>query len=367
MILTTLGVNKKLINRRKIMNGKLIFCADSILRFRSDYDNTTALPLVTLQNEIGQGCDDPYFLLRFYRHEVLVEKGTTLTNILLAIEPWKELLTAYLDRDVGAYIDEVKKPSKLTTCELEWIGIDRRTGFYRSYDYPEQQKDEDFENYLNRKGIPTKKFEISSGCDISGFAKGRDERWSISGDIHEIKNLPVILLNKHVLYVPKESGINLLNSNVDGVYEYDNGGFINGDTVFLLHEVLETIFIYGLFYYSPIDAKISNDMLLSKLNEYNEIAQDARLSIVDEKHEEEKTIKLEVADGAFDDFIRHVEYEKEYWKKLKDKCKINNQSPVRIGKIIPAEAPELRLFGKVFDDYIANSDAEYNKNKSKDN
>ncbi|HGJ4328650.1 TPA: hypothetical protein ACJGNR_005011, partial [Salmonella enterica subsp. diarizonae serovar 61:z52:z53] len=338
------------------MNGQLIFCADSILRFRSDYDNTTALPLVTLQNEIGHGCNDPYFLLRFYRHEVLVEKGTTLTNILLAIEPWKELLTAYLDRDVGAYIDEVRKPSKLTTLELEWIGIDRRTGFYRSYDYPEQQKDEDFEDYLNRKGKPTNKFEINSGCDISGFSKGRDERWSISGDIHEVKNLPVILLNKQILSAPKESGINLLNSNVDGVYEYDNGGFINGDTVFLLHEVLETIFIYGLFYYSPIDAKKSNDMLLSKLNEYNEIVQDARLSIVDEEHEEEKTIKLEVVEGAFDEFIRHIEYEKEYWKKLKEKCKINNKSPVRIGKIIPAEAPELRLFGKVFDDYSPSSD-----------
>ncbi|EHG4045345.1 hypothetical protein P4Q63_005302 [Salmonella enterica] len=176
----------------------------------------------------------------------------------------------------------------------------------------------------------------------------------------------MILLNKKILSAPKESGINLLNSSVDGVYEYDNGGFINGDTVFLLHEVLETIFIYGFFYYSLIDAKKSNDMLLSKLNEYNEIVQDARLSIVDEEHEEEKAIKLEVAEGAFDDFIRHIEYEKEYWKKLKEKCKINNEFPVRIGKIIPAEAPELRLFGKVFDDYIANSDAEYNKNKLKD-
>ncbi len=92
------------------MNGKLIFCADSILRFRSDYDSTTALPLITLQNEIGKGDDAPYFFLRFFRHEVLVEKGTTLANILLAIEPWQELLTAYLDRDVAAYIDEIRKP-----------------------------------------------------------------------------------------------------------------------------------------------------------------------------------------------------------------------------------------------------------------
>ncbi|MGG6114464.1 hypothetical protein ACQSFK_16050 [Salmonella enterica] len=340
------------------MNGKLIFCADSILRFRSDYDSTTALPLITLQNEIGKGDDAPYFFLRFFRHEVLVEKGTTLANILLAIEPWQELLTAYLDRDVAAYIDEIRKPSKSSTWELEWIGIDRRTGFYRSYDYPEQQQGEDLADYLNRKGRPTNEFEISSGCDISGFAKGKDERWSISGDIHEVKNLPVILLNKQVLSANKESGINLLNSNVDGVYEYDNGGFINGDTVFLLHEVLETIFIYGLFYYTPKDAQESNEILRARLSEFNEIAEGKRVSIEDSENKDEKIMKIEVAEGAFDDFIRHLEYEKELWKDLKENCKANNEYPVRIGNIIPAEAPEQRLFGKVIEAYSLKTDSE---------
>ncbi len=96
-----------------MMEGKLIFCSDSILRFRSDYDETMALPLLSIQKAISD--TDPFFLLRFFRHTVMIEEGTTLANIFFAIEPWKELLTAYLDRDVGAYIVEVRKPSKPTT------------------------------------------------------------------------------------------------------------------------------------------------------------------------------------------------------------------------------------------------------------
>lgn len=82
------------------------FCSDSILRFQSDYDETAAVPLLSIQNVIAD--TDPFFLLRFFHHTVLIEEGTTLASIFLAIEPWKALLAAYLDRDVGAYIDEVR-------------------------------------------------------------------------------------------------------------------------------------------------------------------------------------------------------------------------------------------------------------------
>lgn len=95
------------------MEGKLIFCSDAILRFQSDYDETAAVPLLSIQNAIAN--TDTFFLLRFFHHTVLIEEGTTLASIFLAIEPWKALLAAYLDRNVGAYIDEVKKPSGPTT------------------------------------------------------------------------------------------------------------------------------------------------------------------------------------------------------------------------------------------------------------
>ncbi len=229
------------------MEGRLIFCSDSILRFRSDYDETTALPLRSIQKTLSDS--DSFFLLRFFRHSVIIEEGTTLANIFFAIEPWKELLAAYLDRDVEAYIDEIKKPSKPTTWDLEWIGIDRRSSVYRAYQHQDREEDEDFTAWLNRERIPTDQFEIESSCDASGFIKGDKERWSLSENIHEIKNLPVILYNKQTLMTLQKDG--LLQESVSGVVPADRSYFVCGDTSYSFCEVMEAIFISGLFFHSP--------------------------------------------------------------------------------------------------------------------
>ncbi len=157
------------------MEGKLIFCSDAILRFQSDYDETSAVPLLSIQNTIAN--TDPFFLLRFFHHTVLIEEGTSLASIFLAIELWKALLAAYLDRDVGAYIDEVRKPSGPTTWDIEWIGIDRRSSVYRAYKRQDMEEGEDFSTYFNRERFPTDEFDIESSCDASGFIKG-DMKWS---------------------------------------------------------------------------------------------------------------------------------------------------------------------------------------------
>ncbi|WNN53242.1 hypothetical protein RIN66_04045 [Hafnia alvei] len=62
-----------------------------------------------------------FFSTDFFFHAVMIEEGTTLANFFFAIEPWKELLTAYLDLDIGAYIDEVKNyPNPLRGI---WSGL----------------------------------------------------------------------------------------------------------------------------------------------------------------------------------------------------------------------------------------------------
>ncbi|MCD3091958.1 hypothetical protein GFK05_23180, partial [Salmonella enterica subsp. enterica serovar Enteritidis] len=73
----------------------------------------------------------------------------------------------------------------------------------------------DFSDYLNRERVLTDEFEIESGCEASGFIKGDKERWSISGDVHEIKNLPVILYSKQTLMTSPKDG--LLKKNISGV------------------------------------------------------------------------------------------------------------------------------------------------------
>ncbi|HAW6707644.1 TPA: hypothetical protein JKC48_004695, partial [Salmonella enterica subsp. enterica serovar Enteritidis] len=293
------------------MEGQLIFCSDSILRFQSDYDETAAVPLLSIQNVIAD--TDPFFLLRFFHHTVLIEEGTTLASIFLAIEPWKALLAAYLDRDVGAYIDEVRKPSGPTTWDIEWIGIDRRSMVYRAYKRQEMQDGEDFSDYLNRERVLTDEFEIESGCEASGFIKGDKERWSISGDVHEIKNLPVILYSKQTLMTSPKDG--LLKKNISGVKSSKHSCFIYGDTSFSFSEVMEAIFISGLFFYAPKDAASSLDELKASLAELEEErAENPNAESTGNETDEEPTIV--VAEGAFDSLAAHMESEKAEWQSI---------------------------------------------------
>ncbi|SYD54690.1 Uncharacterised protein [Klebsiella pneumoniae] len=187
-----------------------------------------------------------------------------LANNFLATESWEALLAAYLDRDVGAYIDEVRKPSGPTTWDIEWIGIDRRSSVYRAYKRQNMEKGEDFSAYFNREWFPTGEFDIESNCDASGFIKGDKERWSISGDVHEIKNMSVILYIKQTLMTSSKDG--LLKKNASGVKSAKHSCFVYGDTSFSFSEVMEAIFISGLFFYAPRDAASSLDDLKASLS-----------------------------------------------------------------------------------------------------
>lgn len=326
-----------------MMEGQLIFCSDSILRFRSDYDETTALPLLSIQKTISD--TDPFFLLRFFRHTVMIEEGTTLADIFFAIEPWKELLTAYLDRDVGAYIDEVRKPSKPTTWDLEWIGIDRRSSVYRVYQHQDMGEGEDFTAWLNRERIPTEEFDIESSCDASGFIKGDKERWSLSENVHEIKNLPVILYNKQMLMTLQKD--ELLKESVSGVNSAGRSRFVYGNTSFSFNEMMEAIFISGLFFQTPRAAASCLDELKNSLDGLgNEVLKEVESNLADSG--DGKPLKIEVADGAFDSLITHMESETENWQLIKKQCQKDGSLPVRIGVITPAKPPELRLCGEIF-------------------
>ncbi len=258
----------------------------------------------------------------------------------MAIEPWKALLAAYLDRDVGAYIDEVRKPSGPTTCDIEWIGIDRRSSVYRAYKRQDMEEGEDFSTYFNRERFPTDEFDIESSCDASGFIKGDKERWSISGDVHEIKNLPVILYSKQTLMTSPKYG--LLKKNVLGVKSSKHSCFVYVDTSFSFCEVMEAIFISGLFFYAPRDAASSLDELKASMAGLEEeLAEEPETESADNETDKEPTII--VAEGAFDSVTAHMETEAKDWQSIKNLCQRENELPIRIGSIKIAESSELHL------------------------
>ena len=324
------------------MDGELIFCTDSILRFRSHYDETTALPLLALQNTAADA--DPYFLLRFFRHTVMIEEGTTLANIFVAIEPWKALLTAYLDRDVAAWIDEVRRPAPPGTFDLEWIGIDRRSSVYRTWVREGVEESDDFSDYFNRDRVPTEEFDIEMVCDASGFIKGEKERWSLSENIHDIKNLPVILYNKQALITLQKD--NLLNEQAAGARRAERTLYVYGETSFAFFEVMEALFISGLFFYSPKAAEHNLEALSIRLGELENTIDDK----CEPKHadgNEEQPVKIEIVEGAFDSLINDMECEADEWQEIKKACQKEDTPPVRIGVITPAEPPEMRICGEV--------------------
>ncbi|EGD2630988.1 hypothetical protein IAJ68_004420 [Salmonella enterica] len=170
-----------------MMEGQLIFCSDSILRFRSNYDETTALPLLSIQKTISD--TDPFFLLRFFRHTVMIEEGTTLAE-------------------------------------------------------------------------------------------------------------------------------------------------------------MEVIFISGLFFQTPRAAASCFEELKNSLDGLgNEVSKEAESNLADSG--DGKPLKIEVADGAFDSLITHMESETENWQFIKKQCQKEGSLPVRIGVITPAKPPELRLCGVI--------------------
>ena len=318
------------------MEGKLIFCSDAILRFQPDYDETSAVPLLSIQNAIADA--DPFFLLRFFRHTALTEEGTTLASIFLAIEPLKELLAAYLDRDVGAYIDEVRKPSGPMTWDIEWIGIARRSSVYRAYKRQDMEEGEDFSTYFNRERFPTDEFDIESSCDASGFIKGDKERWSISGDVQQIKNLPVIPYSKQTLMTSAKDG--LLKKSISGVKSSKHSCFVYGDTSFSFSEVMEAIFISGLFFNAPRDATSSLDELKDSLAGLEEeLAEKPNADSTDNETDKEPSIV--VAEGAFDSLADHMESEAKEWQSIKKLCQREGKLPIRIGNIKTATPPVL--------------------------
>ncbi|EHP1154244.1 hypothetical protein ACETRU_002201, partial [Salmonella enterica subsp. enterica serovar Derby] len=178
----------------------------------------------------------------------------------------------------------------------------------------------------------------------SGFIKGDKERWSISGDVQQIKNLPVILYSKQTLTTSSKDG--LLKKNVSGVQSVKYSSFVYGDTSFSFSEVMEAIFISGLFFYAPRDSASSLDELKANVAELEEeLAEVSKTELVANEADKEPTIV--VAEGAFDSVAAHMETEAEEWQSIKNLCQREDELPIRIGGIKMAEPAELRLCGKI--------------------
>ncbi|MEA9392743.1 hypothetical protein SJI19_19765 [Acerihabitans sp. TG2] len=335
------------------MDGTLIFCKDGILRFRSHYDDVTAIPLLAIQDSLQE--DDHSFLLQYFRHNVVIEDGTTLSHVFLAIEPWAKTLGIYLDMDVMAYIDEIRKPSQAEPL-FDWIGIQKVTSIHHAYQHQEMRPGESFTAHFNRERIPTRRFDIEVACTANGYKHGDKESYSISGDIHTIKNVPIIFSDRQVLASYGFEKNNLVDAHYPGVFVNNKIRYIQGTVVFLLYEIVDAIFKDGLFYISPQVATYNLE-IIKKITEKlesedvdNQRMMDEQDSESRQKNQDDKKITMEMAEGAFDPMIEHMQAELKNWLYIKSLCDSNSELPIRIGNVIEAKVPDYRFLNFIIDD-----------------
>jgi len=334
------------------MDGALIFCKDGILRFRSHYDDLTAVPLLAVQESLGE--DDHSFLLQYFRHHVVIEDGTTLSHVFLAIEPWAKILGIYLDMDVMAYIDEIRKPSRAEPL-FDWIGLQKVTSIHRAYLHQDIKPGENFTNYFNRERIPTPRFDIEVAFIANGYKNKDREPYSISGDIHTIKNVPIMISDRQILASYGYEKNKLMNDDYTGVSVNNKVQYIQGTAVFSLHEILDAIFKDGLFYASPQVANYNLEMI-KKIAETHDIDEAANRERGDDKNQDNAQeslnthkLTLEMAEGAFDPMIEHMQAEQDYWLYIKSLCDSNSELPIRIGHVLEAKVPEYRFLNFIID------------------
>ncbi len=334
------------------MDGALIFCKDGILRFRSHYDDLTAVPLLAVQESLEE--DDHSFLLRYFRHHVVIEDGTTLSHVFLAIEPWAKILGIYLDMDVMAYIDEIRKPSQAESL-FDWIGIQKVTSIHRAYQHQDIKPGENFTNYFNRERIPTKRFDIEVACTANGYKTQDREPYSISGDIHTIKNVPIMISDRQILASYGDEKNNLMDNNYMGVSVNNKIRYIQGTVVFSFYEILDAIFKDGLFYTSPQVANYNLEIIkkMSENDGINNVVNHEHVDGVNPDNTQEladdNKLTIEMAEGAFDPMIEHMQAEQNYWIYIKSLCDSNSELPIRIGHVTEAKVPEYRFFNVSID------------------
>lgn len=344
------------------MDGHVIFCADGVLRFQSDYDSKRLLPLVAIQEVLEYSPSKTF--LQTLRRRATIEKGSTLGSFLMCIAPWANEAQDFTDRDVQAYITELRKPSGEANA-FDRIEIRQRTFVRRSMVHDPIPADVDIIDWLNRKREIkwSNNWDVESEYDICGYTNGDSSNYSVSTNIHSIKNVPLVF-NKNSVLVEGQSKMiphtPLFNPASEGVWEIGDHNLLavnssNEETV-LFSDLLNTVISHGLWYNTPQGCIAHRDLLMSMKEQVDELAAGAddepSLSLVDDDYvapddEEPAVKKVVVAPGAFDGMIAHSRSEGEEWDLMVEAVSLTTNHLVRIGEVEEDTAPDNRLFGSI--------------------
>jgi len=320
----------------------LVFCNDSVLRVKSYHeDKEIYYPLSDLQSYYEE---DESFIIRFFQQNVFFEQNTTLANVILAIEPWQNILSKYTDRDVNAYCTACKKPSDAEQT-FSFLEISKSSTFSRHYHYLPMKDDEDLTDFFNNRNnrIKTDLIDIETRTTMCGFHHGDPEHYSASHiAFDKIKHTPIIVASQQKnIFLGKES--KKLTENIQGLFvDKRNITACYSPAELSFCEAIYAIFIDGLFYHQPMTQERNdafNQELEDAMAEFEaEKEKRPTLKLVDDTEpsdETEKALKVKVAPGAFDSVIEHEAENASEWDDIY--AALANKSSLKIGKMILSE------------------------------
>lgn len=314
------------------MNGNIIFCKDGILRFRFNKDKSVMIPLILIQKHLKE--DDYPFFLNQLKKIAILEKGSTVGTFLLALEPWAEVVKNLIGSDVPAYINTVRKPSKLTN-EFDSVIIQKVTSVRRHVNLIIADENMDVLDWMNDTKTrlePSDDFKINSVYDVSGYDIGDANNYSMSNvSIEKLKNVPLVFSDTHYLTTQGKSKTepgHLLNIRCKGVHKEKNHYYIEGKVNINLHDILDAVINNGLIHYSPQEA-----------NEKEELVNEA-LSAINNMIESGVTNEDSVIDDYSDESI---DYEMKEWNDILSNVDKNSRYPIKIGDIEQDIMKEKRL------------------------
>lgn len=322
------------------MEGKLIFCNDAVLRFQSTTDSSHAIALEDIQNIADK--DNPYFFLKFLGHETIIERGTTLGQILISLEPWEKLVSSLTGRNVAEYIKATKKPTVVSDnqdiIDFDFVNIHKIGYITSDYNHVEWEENEDINEFINKPREPNGQYVLRIENSCCGYSLEDDINYSLATIFSKIKNLPVNLTKKMFI-----DANNLLKDgeSISSLGSREEQKIIYGKHEYTLQELLEAIIIDGLFYETPQGMDEHTEYLKELFKTFkspediaNEQEQEKEEEVVKEAaNDDEKPMKVEIAEGAFDGLIDHYENEKNSWEVVKDHCKSLGKHSIKIGKI----------------------------------
>lgn len=345
------------------MDGTVIFSKDGILRFRSQSQDTVAVPLELIQE--AQKVDPYPFFLQQIRKTFILEEGSTVGSFMLCLTPWAEVVSNLTDRNVQAYIDEIRKPSSeqpvFDRCEVR-----KQITFGRELEYIPAPEGVDWLTWLNRDREPVwlNTYRIDDGYNICGYTNGDPSNYSMSCSIHELKNVPLVVNRQPVMLtsIRNDHGPSLLNVSAAGVsiQSREEGSWKtliakgSTDEDMTVSDLIEVVIEQGLWFDTPAGSANLNARLKESMASLN-LEEDAQeVEEVEEQEDEELDsdedvhMNVSIAPGAFDGVISHFARETSEWEELLSNIQPTGRLPYRIGAITEAVPVDDRATGMIF-------------------